>query len=80
MQMLSTDGIDRILHLTGKRTMIDEIKRFNSTNSMEARNVTRIKTKTISNLNRGGGGGGAQAPADTPADDMPDPDPRAGQF
>jgi len=27
-----------------------------------------------------GGGGGAQAPADTPADDMPEPDPRAGQF
>jgi hypothetical protein len=39
-----------------------------------------LRDKDKDNQQSQQGGGGAQAPADTPADDMPDPDPRAGQF
>jgi hypothetical protein len=72
LQMLSTDGIDRTTPEGKKR--YNEIKRFNA-QIMEA----RADQKSDQNKSQRGGGG-AQAPADTPADDMPDPDPRAGQF
>jgi hypothetical protein len=39
-----------------------------------------LRDKDKDNQQSQQGGGGAQAPADTPADDMPDPDERAGQF
>ena len=74
VQMLSTDGIDRSTPEGKKR--YNEIKRFNA-QIMEARD----KTQSKGNNNKSSGGGSAAAPpADTPADDMPEPDPRAGQF
>ena len=56
----------------------EDAKRFNR-QIAEAR-MLRDKDKDNQQSQQGGGGGGAQAPADTPADDIPDPDPRAGQF
>ena len=78
-QMISGTKLNKIKEDFGKDSKeYKDAIRFNRQID-EARMLTN-KKKDGQQSQQGGSGGGAQAPADKPADDMPEPDERAGQF
>ena len=78
-KMLSGDDLRQIAKDKGKDSKeYKDAIRFNRQID-EARMLTNKKNDGQKSA-QGGGGGGGSAAADTPADDMPEPDERAGQF